>query len=106
MSKLAIKFSPHAFQELSDITTHLLREADPHFARRQLERLKRALSQLRGFPDMGTLCVSSLGAYRQWSVAGYVVFYVSDTNNLSILHVLNETQVPSMHLNPQSASAA
>jgi plasmid stabilization system protein ParE len=106
MSKLGIKFSPQAVQELGDITAFLLNEADPHFARRQIERLKRALSQLRGFPDMGSLAMSSLGVYRQWCVAGYVIFYISDAANISILHILNEAQIPVVHLNQDIASAA
>jgi plasmid stabilization system protein ParE len=106
MSKLAIKFSPPAFTELADITTFLLNEADPHFARRQIERLKRALSQLRGFPDMGSLGMSSLGAYRQWCAAGYVIFYTADAHAISVLHILNEAQVPAMHLHMAPASAA
>jgi plasmid stabilization system protein ParE len=106
MSRLAIKFSPQAFQELSDITTFLLNDADPHFARRQIERLKRAVSQLRSFPDMGALCMSSLGAFRQWCVAGYVVFYITDDASISILHILNEVQVPSAYLHLDAVSAA
>jgi plasmid stabilization system protein ParE len=101
MTKLGVRFSPEAFRELSDITTYLNQETDPHFARRQIERLRRAIKQLRGFPDMGVLSVSTLGPFRRWFVASYVIFYVSDEHNLSILQVLNEAQVPSVYLKPE-----
>jgi plasmid stabilization system protein ParE len=106
MSKLAVKLSPDAFRELSDIMTFLTKEADPHFARRQIERLKRAINQLRGFPDMGVLSLSALGPYRQWFVATYVIFYVSDETQLSILHILPEAQVPSIYLKTEASPAA
>jgi plasmid stabilization system protein ParE len=106
MSKLGFNLSPEAYRELADITTYLMKEADPHFARRQIERLKRAINQLRAFPDMGPLSLSSLGPYRQWFVAGYVIFYVSDETHLSVLHIVQEAQVPSIYLNPEAASVA
>jgi plasmid stabilization system protein ParE len=106
MSKLAIAFSPQAFRELTDIVSFLMKEADPHFARRQMERLKRAINQLRGFPDMGVMSRSTLGVHRQWCVASYVIFYMSDETQLSILHILPEAQVPSIYLQAPASSAA
>jgi plasmid stabilization system protein ParE len=106
MSRLALKLSPEAFRELSDIVTYLTTEADPHFGRRQMERLKRAINQLRGFPDMGVLSLSALGPYRQWFVATYVIFYVSDDVQLSILHILPEAQVPGLYLKTEASPAA
>lgn len=106
MSKLNVNFSPEAFGEITDITTFLMKEADPHHARRQIERLKRAINQLRAFPDMGPLSMSTLGPYRQWFVAGYVIFYVSNETHLSILHVIAEAQVPSVYLMPELLPAA
>jgi plasmid stabilization system protein ParE len=106
MSKLGLNLSPEAYRELSDITTFLMKEADPHHARRQMERLKRAINQLRAFPDMGPVSLSALGPYRQWFVAGYVIFYVSDDTHLSVLHILPEAQVPAIYLKADLASAA
>jgi plasmid stabilization system protein ParE len=106
MNRLDIKFSPEALSELTAITNFLMTEADPHHARRQMERLKRAINQLRAFPDLGPLSVSSLGPYRQWFVAGYVVFYISDDTKLSVLRIISENHVPGMYLAAKTAPVA
>jgi plasmid stabilization system protein ParE len=98
MSKLALRFSPEAHRKLGDITTYFMTESDPHFARKQIERLKRAINQLRSFPDMGDVSISSMGPFRRWMVASYVVFYISDERYLTILQIVQETQVPSIYL--------
>jgi plasmid stabilization system protein ParE len=104
MNKLDIKFSPEALNEFTHITNFLMKEADLHHGRRQMERLKRAINQLRAFPDLGSIGVSSLGAHRQWFVAGFVVYYTSDDTKLSVLRIIPERYVPSVYLAAKSAS--